>query len=47
MQCLGVTFQEVTEVVQEAVEGFVVIVSEMHTDEHYAEVVQHIDYLAS
>ena len=40
------TLQDGAETVKEAVEGLAVISSEVHTDEHYAEVVQHVDYLA-
>ena len=40
------TLQNGAETVKEAVEGLAVIISIVHADEHYAEVVQHIDYLA-
>lgn len=40
------TLQDLTKVVEEAVEGFSFIIGEMYADEQYAHIVQHVSYLA-
>ena len=40
------SLQDLTEVVEEVVEGFSIIIGEVYTDEQYAHIVQHVDNLA-
>ena len=46
VECLGITLQDLTEIVEEVVEGYYIIIGEVYADEQYAHIVQHVDYLA-